>query len=247
MPNLPGSPEVWLSAAVWVFYLVDSLRLVYYNEVLVEVDLLRTPSIHLHLPSNALKVGRRHIALLPLVTPHAPAFRVAWMSAPDASETRTPCAEALAVARRVHDLAAPSVLLWATLLVGLPTWLALGEPLFGLFVLWLALMCEWRLVGALCARRGEFGLSGLETAQMVFECIVCPPNAINLPRRLAARLAPRADLLAWLADGPRLRAPDADALLARIGELNSLSGADEDERLQRYREALGDAAATDAR
>ena len=237
--SLPGSAEIWLSALVWALYVADNLRLVYYNEVLVEVDLLRAPSVHVHLPATALKIGRRHLALLPLLTPHAPVFRATWMSAPDADADTAPCAIALAVARDLRGLAAPSILLWATLLFGLPAWLALGEPLFGLFLLWLLLVCQVLLVGGLLARRQALGLSGAQTAQLVFECIVCPPNAIALPRKLAAHLAPRADLLAWLADAPaRVRVHDGDALVARAADLLALSGEIDDGRLQRYREAV---------
>lgn len=237
--NLPGPPEIWLSALVWALYVADCLRLVYYNEVLIEVDLLRAPSVHVHLPSTALRTGSRHIALLPLLTPHAPVFRAAWMSAPDADAVVTPCARALAAARGLRDLAAPAVLLWATLLVGLPAWLMLGEPLFGLFLLCLLLACEALLIGGLLERRRALGLSGVETAQILFECIVCPPNAINLPRKLAVRMTPHADLLAWLEDGStRVRVHDGEAFIARASELLTLSGEADDGRLRRYKEAL---------
>jgi len=224
------TPELWLAATLWALFLADSLRLVHIDEVLVEVDLLRSPSLAVHVPAARLRIGRRYLTMLPPFTPHAPVFVASWMVRD--GEVSDPGVRALARARLLRTLAAPSILLWATLLFGVPSWLYIDLPSYGVLLLALVLGCEFVLLRGLVRLRGPLGLSGLQTAQLAFECLVCPPNAINLPRKLAPLQQTPADLQAWVAENPKAMAIDHRArLLERIAE--SLDLLDDDDPRRR--------------
>jgi len=133
------------------------------------------------------RLGAREPYLPNPFMPHRPQFRLAWRV--DGVEPREKAAPPLQVpaelARFVPFVSGAGVALFVLLPLGLFANLGIGFTLAAVLLLYAingaALLQLWWL-------RGPLKLSNPQASQIVFECLVCPPFAVNLVRRLCAKL-----------------------------------------------------------
>lgn len=184
------TPEVQLMAVAVGLYVLDSCVLLHGNEgVLVRRGEHRWA---LSLGLAHARIGGKHLFVPNLLAVHQPVLRMAWQfdkagSPPDGWADPGPTLRALGYAS-----------LW------------LGLVLFGLFpaVLFLYLR-DSSLVAVLVLlylsigtslylvhrHRQAYGLGRRQFWALCFECLVCPPLAVNLVRRLSLNLCERRDLV----------------------------------------------------
>ena len=207
---MPGI-EFWLMGGVILAYVVDSALLLFANEG----ALTRTASgrWRARLGAAAFTLGGRGLYLPPLGAPHQPLFRLVWTgkerveqekvnadeqpqaeSAP--AETQARMAEAVdvfarweSVADAFYPLSLPLLLIALGLYLYLPLALfsRLGHFAFGFA---LALAYGGALHGILWVywHRERFGLTRPRWAALALECLLCPPCALNLVRKVSVRL-----------------------------------------------------------
>ena len=139
--------------------------------------------------------------------PHRPLFRLRWRFVGSPGAPAGTSVRPVAVPAELQRLAPHVLVSGACLFILLPV--ALFYPLG------LAATCA--VVGLLYANnivalarlyrhRSAFGLSGAQVGSLAFECLACPPFAVNLVRRLCARLAVDED---FIAAATRLLRPEA--------------------------------------
>lgn len=236
------SPEVQLMALAMGLYVFDSCVLLHGNEGMLVRRGERRWALSLGLAHA--RIGGKNLFVPNLLAVHQPVLRMAWQfdkagSPPDGWADPGPTLRALGYAS-----------LW------------LGLVLFGLFpaVLFLylrdsslvaVLVLLYLSIGAslylVHRHRQAYGLGRRQFWALCFECLVCPPLAVNLVRRLSLNLCERCDLVALsstLLDGDeRARAQAAFASrledqLVLLGE-QSAQGQAVQGRLQEISQLFG--------
>ncbi|HEX7769104.1 MAG TPA: hypothetical protein VF422_03650 [Dokdonella sp.] len=196
-------PAEWqLAAVVILIYLFDGLVLLHVNEAILEHGRNRRIRFGSVQPWIA---GRRLLVLSPL-RPFATAWRFGW-GVRDTLEPPAGTDDARAVldarAGVIARLAPFVGVVWVLVLLATPTaLLAATIPAFVL-VAACAWLSVWVLVARLASLRAELGLSWGAFGLVALECVVCPPVAANLPRKLSMRLSPPVDLMAFVDDRDR--------------------------------------------
>jgi len=225
-----------LVVAALAFYLHDSSALLFTDELVLERV---GQGWRAHSGSPVLIAGKRPFLPNPLA-PHRPLLRVSLSRLlGEALPARNDPAHFL-------NALAPFKLLSACLLLlffpGLPLVLyrfgAGGAELLGwLAAVYLAVAC---IVYTVTCRRRVLELSPRECAGLAFECICCPPFAINIVRRLALR----ADVVTLEGHAAIFDAPSRQSLLVtaseRIDEMlhGWEAGTPQAQALLQYREKL---------
>ncbi len=180
-----GSAEAWLMLLAAALYLVDSFWLLAGNEAV----LFRGWRGRWQAGFGAMRwrlAGREPYLPNPFM-PHRPQFRLAWRI--DGAEPRGHAAPPLFVppelARFAPFVCAAGLALFGLLPLALFAKLGNGFTLAAIVLLYTiniaALLQLWWL-------RGALRLSKAQVSQLVFECLVCPPFAVNLVRRLCMKL-----------------------------------------------------------
>jgi hypothetical protein len=187
--------EFQLAAAIIAIYLLDCLALLYFNEGIVERFRQRWS---IGFGSAQPWVAGKRIALLNPLTPHVPAWKAAW-HVRDAREADEIMVDAegrlLEQCRALQGLRAFLWPTWFFVLIALPISLSLRITVVFLITAIIAWSAVWILIIRMWFLRKSLNLSGGAFALVAFECLVCPPNAANLIRRLSMRHSIRADLL----------------------------------------------------
>lgn len=203
-----ASDEAWLMLLAAALYLVDSFWLLASNEAV----LFRGWRGRWQAGFGVMRwrLGAREPYLPNPFMPHRPQFRLVWrVDGVGPLDKNTPPALQLPpeLTRFAPFVCSAGVVLFVLLPLGLFAKLGTGFTLAVIVLLYTinsaALLQLWLL-------RGHLKLSKPQAAQLVFECLVCPPFAINLVRRLCARLRHDEDFVAAAA---RLLRP-ADLALA---------------------------------
>lgn len=215
-----------LALAIGLIYLLDGLVLLYVNEAIVEA---RGAGWRVQFGTRQTWIRGRRIHLLnpftPLTRCHRASWRVADELAGSVAEAGSPSAAPVDAAdTRALDpwIRATALVVVVILPLAILFWGALGV-LAGFALAWTtatALVIRFaRLRKALGIGLGDFVL-------LAFECIACPPCAINLARKLSLRVRVDEDLVAFVRQSPsdeaarawlRIR-EDVDARLAGMEE-----------------------------
>jgi hypothetical protein len=210
------SPETLLMGVIVAFFLKDSTRMLHPNEaVLVRGVGGRWRA---GFGARSWRLGGREPHLANPFLPHEPVVRLAWqMAAPQTEAGALPFTLPDALPR----LGALAWAIWAQLFVLLPAALtgqiALLAPAAVIAMLYASAVLAMAIVWW---HRRALGLSDRSVCGLAFECIVCPPYAANLVRRVAALQPARDDFIAAarrLLDAAQQRAV-ARECLARIDE-----------------------------
>lgn len=188
--------EYQLAAAILVIYLLDCVALLYVNEGIVERNRV---GWRITFGSSQPWIAGKRIALLNPFTPQLPTWRAAWRMREvlDAHEVTGTVADHLQ--RQANALRKLQPYLWCVcllVLIALPLALGLRNTLGFLGVALLAWLAVWALVIRLWFLRSAIDLSIGGFVLAAFECLVCPPNAANLTRKLSMRQAINTDLVA---------------------------------------------------
>jgi hypothetical protein len=189
--------EAQLAAVVILIYLADGFLLLCLGEAVIECGRHRRILFGSERPWI---VGRRILLLAPW-RPLTTTWRVGWgvrdtLDAPDdAGDARARLAER---ARLIARLAPWVCTVWIFVLVAVPGSLLLAATPVFVLVAAIAWSSTWVLVLRLATLRRALGLSRGTFALIAFECLVCPPVAANLPRRVSLRLSPGTDLMAFV-------------------------------------------------
>ncbi|MEO8460582.1 MAG: hypothetical protein ABI451_08645 [Dokdonella sp.] len=183
-------------------YVLDSSLLLYANEGLLICT--RRKRWRTVFGNGQLMIFGRSLYIANLLTPHFPTFRLSWVfgaeqteSAPTQWSTRTD---------EYRSIAPPCIATASALFVLLPLgfFSPLGTPLvLAAIVLNYASIVTTLIL--LYRRRAVLNLSAKRCATLAFECLACPPFAVNLIRRitLAERIVePLPDAGSRLLDAP---------------------------------------------
>ncbi|MEO8805698.1 MAG: hypothetical protein ABI433_06425 [Burkholderiaceae bacterium] len=190
---MKGSDEAWLMLLAAALYLGDSFWLLASNEAV----LFRGWRGRWQAGFGAMRwrLGAREPYLPNPFLPHRPQFRLAWRV--DGVEPRQKSTLPLQVppelARFAPFVWGAGVALFVLLPLGMFANLGTGFTMAAIVLLYAinsaALLQLWWL-------RGRLKLSNPQASQIVFECLVCPPFAVNLVRRLCAKLRHDEDFVA---------------------------------------------------
>jgi len=173
-----------------LLYALDSTVLLYANEGILIAG--RKSMWSATFGDGRLRFLGRSVCILSLFTPHKPAFRLGWKfgALADLGPDATPVL--LSAPNELRALApftiGAGLALYGLLPLGLFADLGLS------FIAAAAAMLYLNIFAALCLLyrcRHTLDLSGKKFAALAFECIACPPFAVNLVRRvtLAQRVA----------------------------------------------------------
>lgn len=172
-------------------YLYDSLLLLYCNEAVL---FRRGNRWQVGFGSPRLNLGGRELYLPNPLTPHRSIYRLRWWSegpatAPSATDWET-------LAQRFSPLtpflAGIALALFVLLPLGLFTRLGDAMILGALACLYANILAALAWVGL---RRQRHGLSRGALVAIALECLICPPCALNLVRKLSLRATPGDTLL----------------------------------------------------
>jgi hypothetical protein len=179
-----ASDEAWLMLLAAALYLYDSFWLLGSNEAVLR----RAWRGRWQAGFGALRwrLGAREPYLPNPFTPHRPQFRLAWRF--DGGAARAKTSSLLLVPAELSGFApfvcGAAVALFVLLPLGLFT--RLGTPFTLVAIALLYTLNIASLLRLWLLRRG-LKISNRQVSQIAFECLVCPPFAINLVRRLCAR------------------------------------------------------------
>lgn len=177
------SAEIALLAGVGGFYLVDTLAMLYSDEVVL---VQRRRGWQAVLGSEATFSGR-YPALPALLAPGAGVLRMRWGHAAVGAADVAALHASLA---RATPLRWPARIMAALLLGVLPVALLVDVTSNALLVLLAAIyVTSIGAVAYLIRHRRAFALTRGALASIALDVIACPPFAINLVRRLTLRLA----------------------------------------------------------
>ncbi|MCP5265721.1 MAG: hypothetical protein H6934_06400 [Burkholderiaceae bacterium] len=221
------SAETLLMLAVAGLYLYDSAQLLYCNEAVLIPAGKRDWKAGFG--SANFSVLGRELYVPNLLLIHRPLFRLSWSfeRSGGPSEPWEPAHGAfLPLAPLVWNIA---IALFVLLPLGFFTYLGDFALLPALLLLYANMLLA---LGWIWFHRRNFQLSGKGFASLAFECLICPPFALNLVRRVGLGMPVREDLVSAArrlqreADWAQTR----DRLIARLAnEIES-----EDPKSKRY-------------
>lgn len=176
------SYEIQLMAIAIALYIFDSSLLLYANEGV----LIAGPNGKWHAiqGSEEFMLLGRSVYVTNLLAPHRPAFRLVWtFDQPDEKGSSTEWPDLAGKVRSVAPFTVgAAVALYVLLPLGFFT--RLGTP----FVFAALAALYLNIILAVCwlyPQRAAIHMHGKQFAALVFECIACPPFAVNLVRRVS--------------------------------------------------------------
>lgn len=176
------SYELQLMAIAISLYIFDSSLLLYPHE---GVLFLGPKGTWRSTPrGEEFLVMGRSLCVLNLFAPHRPVFRLVWrFDDPTVELVTTGWSDLASSLRSIAPFTVGAGVAWYVLLpLGLFT--RLGTP----FVLTAVALLYSHIILALCwlfVQRSTYQLRGTKFAALAFECIACPPFAVNLVRRVS--------------------------------------------------------------
>lgn len=177
-----SSLEWLLVAGIVAFYLQDAAVLLHYDEFVVGGGRRRW-----HASAGGTEWSGRFLSLPNPLMPNAPVFRGTWPVAPGEADA----GDIDGYLDTLLPFRFGTASLGIVLLLGVPAMLLRYPHPLALLAL---LVVVYGIVGGmtllLWKRREPLGLSSRSCAWLAFECLACPPHAINLVRKLTLRHPP---------------------------------------------------------
>jgi len=182
---------IMLMGLIAALYVGDSALLLYRNEGVLTPA--RRERWLVHLGFRDFRLAGKHVFIPNPLLPHRPLFRLSWRLEGSPADTL----ESWDAHREAVRPLAPFI--WAIaaaffVLLPLGFFTRLGDPALvaALVLLYIgiiaALTWVWR-------HRLRFALDGKQFAALAFESLVCSPLALNLTRKLCARIPLKEDLV----------------------------------------------------
>lgn len=202
------SSEWLLVAGILAFYLQDAARLAYFDDVVVSGG--RTWRVAV----EAVTEMRGRFLWIPSpLLPARTTLHASWLT----HEAATPdTAEDLrAFARLLWPVRVGCVMVGLVVLVAIPYLLLSSAPptwLLGALLAWL--LTTLAMLAWLALRRRRLGLTRRRLVTLTSECLLCPPYAVNLYRKLCDQRGFRGDPVAFAAGN--LSPQEQQRLLAAI-------------------------------
>lgn len=222
----PFDTELLLAAGIVAFYLFDSARLLHVDELLVES---RGRGWRVRLGAR-LELRGRFVWIPNALLPARTALPASWL-APAAGEGGDDDPDALRrFARRLWPVRAGCIAAGALVLVAIPALLlAAHDPVWLLAALLAALAVTAAMLAVVFAQRAALGLDNRTCVALAAECLLCPPCAPNLYRKLCGLRGFCGDPIAFAARHlpPRERARlrhDIDARIALFATADEDAG-----------------------
>ena len=176
---IPG-PEVLLVLAAIGLYLQDSLLLLQVNEAMM-VRRSRGPW-RAAFGSRRWRLSGREPFLPNPFAPHAQSYRLLWrMDGAPGGEPASTVEFDAAIARLTPFVWTSWIALFVLLPLGLFT---RGGPVVSIAAIAILYTCNAAALWLVHRQRSALGLDGKPLGLLTFECIACPPYAVNLVRRV---------------------------------------------------------------
>lgn len=225
------SSEWLLVAGILAFYLQDAARLAYFDDVVVSGG--RTWRVAVEATTE---MRGRFLWMPSPLLPARTTLHASWLAPVESTATDT--VERLrAFVRPLWPVRLGCMMAGLVVLVAIPCLLLLSAPptwLLGALLAWLAVTLG--MLGFLAVRRRDLGLSYRRLATLASECLLCPPYAVNLYRKLCDQRGFRGDPVAFAA--ANLSPPQRQRLLDAIERRLALFAQSSDEAtVRRLQEA----------
>lgn len=172
--------ELALLLGAIAFYLFDSAQLLYANELIFSVHGRQWRCLR----GADLLVLRKHPVLPNPLLPFVPLFRVSWSATPRPvapAPSPDPLPDFLAALRPLQY----QIGLLGILLFGGLAWVARGHTGILLPLILLIYPAIMLVLLQVYLDRNRLGLSGKDCAKLAFDCLACPPFALNLIRKIS--------------------------------------------------------------
>ena len=175
------TPEWQLLAVVAALYLQDAALLLRTNEGILTQSALG--SWCLQLGTTQLQLFGKNLWFPRLFSMHRPVFRMSW----NFEETPSPLPGEWTIDTKPYQLLGRLCIVISFFEFILFPWVMLRHQTDVALLLVMALIygSMFLAMGLLWHRRVTFGLNGRKWIALCFECVVCPPLAVNLVRRLS--------------------------------------------------------------
>jgi hypothetical protein len=186
------SPEVQLMVVAVFLYLQDTALLLHVNEGVLTCN--RSGQWSMRLGSNHWHILGKCLYFPHPFGPQAPIYRMAWNFEGNARTFSSAWEPKLSSFKTLGRM---------TLLIGLLLYVALPIVIFFYLTDLAVLIIVIALYSSICVallhvgkRQVVFKLTRKKLASLCFECLICPPLAVNLVRRITLDFCKLADLTA---------------------------------------------------
>ena len=174
--------EVWLVIGIYGFYLFDSIRLLQNNQLIIYKGCRGWKII---CPDSNWQIFRKIPYISNPLLPNIPIFIDTWSMAKGANNT-----DATPIINKFIDSIYPITyfvsILWVLMCICMPLALFFyGAGLVLLIITISTYAIIFTMLAILYTKKSELGLSFRNYVSVVFDCIACPPFAINLVRKVA--------------------------------------------------------------
>ncbi|MDR2220473.1 MAG: hypothetical protein LBE24_07845 [Methylobacillus sp.] len=200
-------PEVVLVIGMVALYLYDSTMLLASNEAVLAGGKKRWGALF---GADNVPMRNKEPLIPNPFLPHQPLYRFAWKMEGQSDPTPSWSPPVNSYARLIPSVWLMFLALFALIPLGLFAlgpwvWIA-GMALFYVNAI-LALTLVW-------FKRADYAVSNWRFAALAFECLACPPFALNLVRHLSLQFKPTEDFIAVM--NQYLSEAEREAALAKI-------------------------------
>lgn len=171
------------------FFLYDSAMLLYANEAVL---CLRKRKWLVEFGSPNVTIAGKSVYVASVFALHRPIFRAAWH---DCTADKQPAVDLATINQSLYALAPFAYLSLVAQFIFLPLVLFLSFTTENLILAAILIYSYIALSGIVVFRkRAHWGLTTKQATALILECLLCPPIALNLVRRISLSFPIKEDL-----------------------------------------------------